>query len=153
MVPPVPRGMLREPSQASPLPGSAVLLSLGFPPGLLSLGVPALGSAELPRPQGPCPPRGSRSERGGGTRPPASRLPQLQAPSRAGRLWQAPGCRRAPCSRTPCSRTPCSRRQEQLSPACALSLALFSSSLREGASAARRGWVLKAAAIPMATIK
>lgn len=72
MVPPVPRGMLREPSQASPLPGSAVLLSLGFPPGLLSLGVPALGSAELPRPQGPSPPGGSRSERGGehGPQPP-----------------------------------------------------------------------------------
>lgn len=41
----------------------------------------------------------------------------------------------------------------QLSPASALSLALISSSLREGVSAARRGWVLKAAAIPMATIK
>lgn len=148
MVPPVPRGMLQEPSQASPLPGSAVFLSLGFPPGLLSLGVPALGSAELPRPQGPSPPGGSRSERGGEHGPQPPGCPQLQAPSRAGRLWQAPGCRRAPCSRTPCS-----RRQEQLSPARALSLALFSSSLREGASAARRGWVLKAAAIPMATIK
>lgn len=78
MVPPVPRGMLQEPSQASPLPGSAVLLSLGFPPGLLSLGVPALGSAELPRPQGPCPPGGSRSERGGNT------APSLQAAPAAG---------------------------------------------------------------------